>query len=94
MGGVTLISAICRKIAEPGVRAMRISTQVSQRAEKRKAAAVSVTRIPQSCSESKLAMHSAVRWFDTRPLRPARPGHANHIDDSAERHYTEECQPT
>jgi hypothetical protein len=27
--------AICRKIAEPGVGAMRISTQVSQRAEKR-----------------------------------------------------------
>jgi hypothetical protein len=36
----------------------------------------------------------AVRWFDTRPLPPARPGHANHIDDSAERHYTKECQPT
>jgi hypothetical protein len=36
----------------------------------------------------------AVRWFDTRPLRPARPGYANHIDDGAERHYTEECQPT
>jgi hypothetical protein len=36
----------------------------------------------------------AVCWFDTRPLRPARPGYANHIDDGAERHYTEERQPT
>jgi hypothetical protein len=36
----------------------------------------------------------AVRWFDTRPLRSARPGYADHIDDGAERHYTEECQPT
>jgi hypothetical protein len=35
-----------------------------------------------------------VRWFDTRPLRPARPGYANHMDDSAERHYTKECQPS
>ena len=26
----------------------------------------------------------------TAPLR----GYGNHIDDSAERHYTEECQPT
>jgi hypothetical protein len=36
----------------------------------------------------------AVLWLDTRLLRPARPGHANHIHDRAERHYTEECQPT
>jgi hypothetical protein len=36
----------------------------------------------------------AVRWFDTRPLRPVRPGYANQMDDSAERHYTEECQQT
>ena len=28
------------------------------------------------------------------PLRAARPGYGNHIDDSAEGHYTEECQPT
>jgi hypothetical protein len=26
--------------------------------------------------------------------RAARPGYGNHIDDSAERHYTEEGQPT
>ena len=34
----------------------------------------------------------AVRWFDARPLRPARPDCAKHMDDTAERHYTEECQ--
>jgi hypothetical protein len=26
------------------------------------------------------------------PQRPARPDCANHMDDTAERHYTEECQ--
>src|ERR1700746_2641111 len=36
----------------------------------------------------------AVRWFDARPLRPVRPDYAKHIDDTAERHYTEECQQT
>jgi hypothetical protein len=36
----------------------------------------------------------AVRWFGTRPLRPAGPGYGNKMDDSAERHYTEECQQT
>jgi hypothetical protein len=36
----------------------------------------------------------AVRWFGTRPLRPAGPGYGNNMDDSAERHYTEECQQT
>ncbi len=34
----------------------------------------------------------AVRWFDARPLRPVRPDCAKHMDDTAERHYTEECQ--
>src|SRR6266511_3473602 len=29
-----------------------------------------------------------------RPLRPARPDCANYMDDTAERHYTEECQQT
>jgi hypothetical protein len=33
----------------------------------------------------------AVGWFDTRPLRPARPGYANNMDDSADNHYAEEC---
>ena len=36
----------------------------------------------------------AVRWFDARPLRPVRPDYAKHIDDTAERYYTEECQQT
>ena len=36
----------------------------------------------------------AVRWFDAWPLRPVRPDYAKHIDDTAERHYTEECQQT
>src|SRR5262249_42580479 len=36
----------------------------------------------------------AVRWFDARPLRPARPDCAKHMDDTAERHHTEECQRT
>jgi hypothetical protein len=36
----------------------------------------------------------AVRWFVTRPLRPAGPGYGNNMDDTAERHYTEECQQT
>jgi hypothetical protein len=34
----------------------------------------------------------AVCWFDARPLRPAPPDCVKHTDDSAERHYTEECQ--
>jgi len=29
-----------------------------------------------------------------RPLRPVRPDCAKHMDDTAERHYTEECQQT
>ena len=33
-------------------------------------------------------------WFDARPLRPVRPYCAKHMDDSAERPYTEECQQT
>jgi hypothetical protein len=33
-------------------------------------------------------------WFDARPLRPARPDRAKRMDDTAERHYTEECQQT
>ena len=36
----------------------------------------------------------AFRWFDTRPLQPVRLDYANHMDDSAERHYTEGCQQT
>jgi hypothetical protein len=36
----------------------------------------------------------ASRWFDTRPLPTACLDCGNHIDDSAEGHYTEECQPT
>src|SRR5215471_18720744 len=36
----------------------------------------------------------AVRWFDARPLRPARSDCAKHMDDTAERHHTEECQRT
>jgi hypothetical protein len=35
---------------------------------------------------------SIVMAFRTRPLRPAGPGYGNNVDDSAERHYTEECQ--
>jgi len=35
-----------------------------------------------------------VRLFDARPLRPARPDCAKHMDDSTERHYTEERQQT
>ena len=31
-------------------------------------------------------------WFDARPLRPVRPYCAKHMDDTAERHYTKECQ--
>jgi hypothetical protein len=37
---------------------------------------------------------SIVMAFRTRPLRPAGPGYGNNVDDSAERHYTEECQQT
>jgi len=33
-----------------------------------------------------------VPWFDARPLRPVRPYCAKHMDDTAERHYTKECQ--
>jgi len=36
----------------------------------------------------------AFRWFDTKPLQPVRLDYANQMDDSAERHYTEECQQT
>jgi hypothetical protein len=36
----------------------------------------------------------AVRRFDARPLRPVRPDWAKHMDDTAERHYTEKCQQT
>jgi hypothetical protein len=32
--------------------------------------------------------------FTGRPLRPGRPGYDNNLDDSAEDHHTEECQPT
>ena len=32
--------------------------------------------------------------FDAKPLRPASPDCAKHMDDSAERRYTEECQQT
>jgi hypothetical protein len=35
-----------------------------------------------------------VRLFDATPLRPARPDCAKDMDDSADRHYTEECQQT
>jgi hypothetical protein len=31
---------------------------------------------------------------DARPLRQVRPDCAKHMDDTAERHYTEECQQT
>jgi hypothetical protein len=41
-----------------------------------------------------LLADGAVRWFDTRPVWPARPGYANNMDDSADSHYTEECQQT
>jgi hypothetical protein len=34
----------------------------------------------------------AVRWFDARPLRPARRYCAKDMEDRAERHYTEQCQ--
>jgi hypothetical protein len=37
-----------------------------------------------------LLADGAVRWFDTRPFRPARPGYANNMDDSADSHYTED----
>jgi hypothetical protein len=36
----------------------------------------------------------AVRRFDAKPLRPVRPDCAKHMDDTAERHYAEECQQT
>jgi hypothetical protein len=34
-----------------------------------------------------------VRLFDATPSRPARPDCAKHMDDSVERHYTEEWHP-
>jgi len=33
-------------------------------------------------------------WLVRHSLRPVRPDCANHMNDGAERHYTEECQQT
>jgi len=45
-----------------------------------------------SLRQKQSRLNTLCHWTLWRPLRPARPDCAKHMDDTAERHYTEECQ--